>query len=83
MTEMFAMNGHKTAPKLGEAVEYRDSNGFRKAAIVTATAESVDPAGPLEAPGDGRVHLAVLSPSGHLYPAFDIPPGDGPHTYKS
>lgn len=70
------------AAKLGTAVEYRDGNGRRKAAFVVGTPETIDPGTDVEAPESGAVHLVVFSPTGARYMSYNIPEGEGPHTFS-
>ena len=70
-----------TAIALGTPVEYRDSNGRRKAALIVGTAESIDEGSSIEVPDEGHAHLAVFSPTGSRYMSLNIPEGEGPHTF--
>ncbi len=75
-----------TAVQLGDTVDYRDRYGRVKAAIVTATAESMngvsDALSDLGAPAAGSAHLTVFSFSGSIYAKRDVPEGDGPGTWS-
>ncbi len=60
---------------VAQAVEYRDSTGRVKAAIITATPESME-----YGPEPGTVHLTVFG--GSVYQKRNVPQGDGPQTFK-
>ena len=78
------MEEAKTLLRLGQSVEYRDSEGRLKAAIVTATPESIDGRdnqSGVTAPAAGCAHLTVFSFTGGVYTRHDIPEGDGPRTF--
>jgi hypothetical protein len=69
--------------QLGTAVEYRDSDGRRKAAFVVATPETMpewDEKSGIRGPIDGTVHLSVHSFTGTVYVKHNVAPGDGPET---
>lgn len=69
---------------LGAGVEYRDTDGRIKAAIVTATPASIDgrdEQSGVKAPEAGHAHLHVFSFTGRDYDKRDVPMGEGPHTF--
>lgn len=69
--------------RLGQPVEYRDRDGRRKLALVTATPDTMhgaDVTG-IEAPEPGTAHLLVLSFTGSQYAKFGVPEGEGPSTF--
>jgi len=77
---------HVPAPTLGRILHYRGKQGFNamRAAIVTATVDSLDPRGvegghvpALDSPL--HVHLWVYTPSdAGGFAEYNVPPGDGP-----
>jgi hypothetical protein len=76
-----------TGVQLGDTVDYRDRYGRAKAAIVTATHESMNGVSDvlvnLGAPATGHAHLTVLSFTGSVYTKHDVPCGDGPGTWSA
>lgn len=69
---------------LGAIVEYRDSDGRIKPALVTATPATIDGRDDktgIEAPQAGHAHLHVFSFTGGDYRKDNVPMGDGPGTF--
>jgi hypothetical protein len=75
----------QAAPHIGDTVEYRDKDLRVKAAIVTATPETiagVDEKTGLAAPEEGHAHLTIFSFTGCVYSRHNVPMGDGPATWS-
>lgn len=72
------------AKKIGltKRVEYRDSSGFKKAAVVIGTEDSVQPGTDVEVPKPGTAHLKVFSLKGADYVRLHVPLGEGPRTFS-
>ncbi|MFC7591012.1 hypothetical protein ACFQYP_64790 [Nonomuraea antimicrobica] len=73
-------------PQLADNVIYRGRDGLQapRAAIVTATADSLDVRGveagevpALTSPAHVHLHVLTPSPAG-FFVEFDVPPGQGP-----
>lgn len=83
MSDMTEETTTKTTVKLGDQVEYRDSRGFTKLALVVGTADSIHGEGGVSAPGTGRAHLSIFSPNGNRYFRSDVPEGEGARTWSA
>lgn len=68
--------------KLGKRVEYRDSNGYRKLAFITGTADTIEGGNGVAVPAADAAHLLVVSPTGKTYSRENISLGDGPRTFS-
>lgn len=60
-------------PKIGSFVQYIDTKGHSKPALVTATVETVEPGTNLPQLTDTQLHLTVFSPSGSTYARHSVP----------
>lgn len=60
--------------RVGQPVTYV-SKGREKAALVLATASSIEPGGPLAVPEEGSAHLVVFAPTGSVYYRGSVPMG--------
>ena len=78
-------------PTLGDRVHYRGKHGLQvwRAAVVTATHESIHPAGVEQGDvpvldSDRHVHLNVHTPNPDqpIFVEFNVPPGDGPGEWR-
>ena len=72
-----------TMPRLTEGVQFKDHNGYLKAAIVTGNQQSIrndgsakDGVPAIESPDE--LHLAVFSPNGSMEVRHNIRRGTGP-----
>lgn len=86
--ELFVEDTAPTAyeVKLGDKVQYADSQGKAKLAMVLGTQDSVgtdpeDEDASVPAVQDGAAHLLVFSPTGNTYVRHNVPSGKGPNTF--
>lgn len=69
--------------RLGKTVEYRDSSGFAKAALVIGTRETVQDGTDVKRPAEGNANLRVYrAGGGEPYTRFDVKEGTGPNTWS-
>lgn len=75
-------NGNGSGIRLNKPVVYTDGNGYKKAAMIIGTRDSIQPGTEVERPKKGFAHLKITSPTGKEYVRPNIPLGEGPRSFS-